>query len=87
MDNQNYNQYQPTNYEEPVSVLNWIGTMIVTCIPVVNIIMLIIWAVSHKNQTKKNWAIAQIVIIVIGIVLSFVFSAAVVSMFAGLANM
>lgn len=81
MDNQNYNQLQT---EEPVSILNWIGTLIVCCIPIVNIIMLIVWAVSHKNPTKKNWAIAQIVIMVIMIVLFILVGASIVAAFKSL---
>mgnify|MGYP004489662741 FL=1 len=55
-----------------MSVGAWIGTLILTCIPIVNLICLIVWAVSSspEKRSRKNWAIAQFVVILIGIVLS-----------------
>lgn len=52
--------------ELPVSVGNWILTFIVMCIPVVNIIMLFVWAFggsSHKS--KSNWARAALLLMLI----------------------
>lgn len=44
-----------------MSVGAWIGTLILTCIPIVNLICLIVWAVSSspEKRSRKNWAIAQ----------------------------
>ena len=55
-----------------MSVGAWIGTLILTCVPIVNLICLIVWAVSSspEKRSRKNWAIAQFVVILIGIVLS-----------------
>ena len=55
-----------------MSVGAWIGTLILTCIPIVNLICLIVWAVSSspEKRSRKNCAIAQFVVILIGIVLS-----------------
>ncbi len=74
MDNQNVNPtpiYVPQ--EEEMSVGAWIGTLILTCIPIVNLICLIVWAVggSGSKKARKNWAIAQLVIMIIGIVLGW----------------
>ena len=62
-----------------MSVGAWIGTLILTCIPIVNLICLIVWAVSSspEKRSRKNWAITQFVVILIGIVLSIVLYAAV----------
>lgn len=54
-----------------VSVLNWIGVILIAAIPVVNIIMWIIWAVSNKYPSKKNYAIASLIMLVVFIVAAF----------------
>lgn len=55
-----------------VSVMNWIGTLIVLAIPGVNIIMLFVWAITCKRASKRNFCIAVLVLtlIVIAIVLT-----------------
>ena len=72
-----------------MSVGAWIGTLILTCIPVVNLICLIVWAVSSspEKRSRKNWAIAQFVVILIGIVLSvFLYSVIGVSLMSALSS-
>ena len=72
-----------------MSVGAWIGTLILTCIPGVNLICLIVWAVSSspEKRSRKNWAIAQFVVILIGIVLSvFLYSVIGVSLFSALSS-
>lgn len=73
-----YNEYEPKTEEKTeensvITIGNWIGTMILTMIPIVNIIMLLIWAFSKKiPKSKKNWAIASCIVILIGIVIYFI---------------
>lgn len=72
-----------------MSVGAWIGTLILTCIPIVNLICLIVWAVSSspEKRSRKNWAIAQLVVILIGIVLSvFLYSVIGVSLLSALSS-
>ena len=59
---------------QEMTVGRWLLTMLLMCIPIVNIIMLIVWAVSSgpDNHSRKTWAIAQLIWMVIGIVLSIV---------------
>lgn len=64
--------------EKPVSFLNWVGTMILPFIPIVGwiiyLVMLFVWSFgSDTNRTKKNWARAMLVVIVIGIALVIIF--------------
>ena len=64
-----------------VSIGDWILTMILTSIPVINIIMLCIWAFGGDNTpvSKKNWAKATLIIAAVSIVIAliiFFFSAA-----------
>ena len=74
MENQTY---------QPVSVGSWMLTYLLMCIPLVNLIMLFVWAFSGSTPVSKaNWAKASLIWMVIAIVLWFVFGAA---MFATLA--
>ncbi len=69
---------------KPMSVGDWLITMIVTSIPIVGLIMLLVWAFSSgTNESKKNWAKAALIFYVIMGVLWFVFLG---SMMASLAD-
>lgn len=49
----------------------WVISIIISCIPVIGLIMLFIWAFSDSgiNENKKNWAKALLVIQLISIIL------------------
>lgn len=70
MDNYNGNTY--ARQDTDMSVGSWIGTLILSAIPIVGFICLIVWAVSSSpdKRSRKNWAIAQFILqlIVIAIV-------------------
>ena len=58
---------------KPVSVGNWILTFIILAIPLVNLIMLIIWAVGGTSYpSKKTFAQAYFVILGIAFCISIV---------------
>lgn len=85
----NTTSYASTYAAKHMSTGSWIGTMLLSCIPVVNLICLIIWAFGNNpdKADRKNWAKAQIVIAVIAIVLVVILSAAGVGILANLASM
>lgn len=65
-------------YEEPVTVGEWIITFIVLAIPLVGVIMLFVWAFgSGAKKSKKNLCLASLIMGLIGgaigIILSIVF--------------
>ncbi len=63
----NLNQPQ----QQPLSVGDWIVTLLVTAIPLVGLIMLFIWAFGNDtNINKANWAKAALIMFAIGIALS-----------------
>lgn len=80
--NRNGGQYgyqQPVNtvyvnepdvhYDEHVSIGGWIGRWIVMCIPIVNIIMLFVWAFGgSKKYSLKTWARARLLLALIVII-------------------
>ena len=46
-----------------MTVKDWLITILITAIPIVNIIMLFIWAFGggDVNINKKNWALATLI--------------------------
>ncbi len=57
---------------EPLSVGGWIGTLILLAIPIVNIIMIFVWAFGKGNIGRKNYAIASLILFLIMIVIYIV---------------
>jgi phosphoglycerol transferase MdoB-like AlkP superfamily enzyme len=59
---------------EVISVKNWILTMIILAIPLINIIMLFVWSFSgNVNPNKKNYSRATLILLAIALVLSILF--------------
>lgn len=55
--------------ESAVGVGNWFLTMLVMVIPIVNLVLLIIWALdTNTNESKRNWAKASLWWFLIGII-------------------
>lgn len=62
---ENYNQ-------KPMSVKDWLVTMLLMAIPVVGIVLLFVYAFgSNENINKQNWAKAQLLLaaIILGLVI------------------
>ena len=57
-----------------VSIGDWILTLILTSIPIVNIVMLCIWAFGGDNTpvSKKNWAKATLITAAVSIGIVFI---------------
>lgn len=63
---QPYYPQQPL--EAPMTVGDWMLTILLTLIPCVNIIMLFVWAFGGSaQQSKSNWAKAQLIWVAISI--------------------
>lgn len=61
-----------SNYPKPMSVKDWLITMLLIAIPVVGIVLLFVYAFgSNENPNKQNWAKAQLLLaaIVLAIIL------------------
>lgn len=49
---------------KPVSFSDWLVTLIITLVPLLNLVMLILWATEQQtNPSKANWAKATLVVI------------------------
>ena len=76
-----------TNQYQTVSVGEWIISYILLCLPIVNIIMMFIWAFgANAKPSKKTWARAMLIIMVVGIILSIIFSVALSAFFVSFAE-
>ena len=68
------NAYHMQDLETPVTMGDWIVTLILCCIPCVNIIMLFVWAFSKTEpKSKSNWAKAQLIFVGVVLVIYIVF--------------
>lgn len=72
-----YPTYQQPAAGMPVSVGGWIGRSLIPMIPIVGgivyLIMLFIWSGDlTKEETFRNWAKAQLIVIAVAIVLTVV---------------
>jgi len=67
-----------------VSVGDWLITILITAIPLVNIIMLFVWAFGGGvNPSKANWAKASLLWIAIAIVMAIIVIAVFGAAFLG----
>jgi hypothetical protein len=59
---------------KPVTVGDWMITYLLLSIPIVNIILIFVWAFGNNTPVSKaNWAKASLIWSLIGIVLSIIF--------------
>ncbi len=67
--------YRPQSDVAPVmSTGSWIGTLLLMMIPLVNLILIIVWAASSgENPNRRNFARAYLVMMLISIVLFVIF--------------
>lgn len=78
----------PGSSYQPMSIGEWIITFIITYIPLIGLIMLFVWAFGDgTHPSKKTWAQASLIMIVIGIILMIIFfgiiASIIGSMFSG----
>lgn len=75
--NELLNSLKNGGYEAPVmSIVDWLITMVVMAIPLVNLIMLFVWGFgSGSNPNRANFCKAYLVMMVIIIVLYIIFFA------------
>lgn len=56
-----YNQNQNQQVSPVITVKEWMLTMLILIIPIVNIIMMFVWAFGEGNPTKKNYFKASLI--------------------------
>lgn len=81
-------QYQQQQYQQPqyqasprayvptvdiTSTGQWVLTLFLVCIPVIGFILMLVWAFgSNTAPSKKNWARANLIWLIIGILVSII---------------
>jgi hypothetical protein len=100
-DDQEFVELQPTQAQPPlnrvtylendVSVSEWVVTLLLMCIPLVNVILLFVWAFdSAVKPSKSNWSKAMLIFvaisIIIGIFCGIVFGSIFSSLIGGASN-
>ena len=71
----------------PISIGEWVITIIIIAIPIVGFIMLFVWGFGSNTQpSKANWAKAALIMIGISIVLSFLFLGSLLGIMRSLIN-
>ncbi len=74
------NQVVNSSDTEVMSLGDWMLTIFITAIPVVGLVMLFVWAFGKgENESKKNWAKANLIWMAIAIVLFFIFIGSILS--------
>lgn len=66
-------RHEPSKQHYPVMrTRDWLVTFLIQCIPIINIIMMFVWAFSSsENPNKSNFAKASLVLMGIAFVISF----------------
>ncbi|WP_231637375.1 MULTISPECIES: hypothetical protein [Bacillales] len=76
-----YNPQQPVS--PVITVKEWMLTTLIMIIPVVNVIMMFVWAFGEGNPTKKNYFKASLIwaaiVLVIYAIIAIIFIAAAAS--------
>lgn len=81
--NQNYGAPYMTPEEAPMTMGEWLVTLIVGMIPCIGIIMLFVWAFgSTGNVNRRNYCRAQLIIVAVGMVLAMLSWGAIAALVA-----
>ncbi|MFC3879143.1 hypothetical protein ACFOSV_03095 [Algoriphagus namhaensis] len=63
----------PEFQKRPLTLGDWIISVLVTKIPLIGFIMLIVWAVdSNTEQSKANWAKSELIVKLIGFAIAVI---------------
>jgi uncharacterized membrane protein len=90
-----YTSQPQTSYQQPMNdtrlqplgVGSYIGMFLLMAIPLVNIILLIVWAVSSDvNKNKKNFAIASIILGIIMTIIGFLLSGVIIALITAMSG-
>jgi hypothetical protein len=70
--------------EKPMSLGDWVITLIIMAIPCVGLVMMFVWGFGKSgNTSRKNYCRATLIFAAVGIILGFAFYGAII---ASLAN-
>lgn len=65
------------NNSQTISTGEWIVTYLLMCIPVVDIILLFVWALSsNTKESKSNWAKSMLILLFLSVIAAVMLYAA-----------
>ena len=77
----------PIKKNKVISTHEWIIVHLIMLVPVINVIMLFVWAFNDKtNLNKSNWAKASLVVWLIGFIIYFLIFLIFISFIASFFN-
>ncbi len=69
---------------KPVAFSDWLVTLVITLVPVLNLVMLILWATEQNtNPSKANWAKASLVVIALQVIFTLFLIGAFIGSLSG----
>lgn len=72
---------------EPMTMGEWLVTILITCIPLIGIIMLFVWAFgSGVKPSKSNWAKANLIWMAISFVFCCMFFSTIIAALSGMSG-
>lgn len=57
----------PAPRKKSISIIEWIGSIILTMLPVINIVFFVLTLVFSRSRSKRNYAWAWIILIILAI--------------------
>lgn len=68
-----YDNNNQSVQKSPLTVGAWVITLLILAVPLLNIIMLFVWAFGGNKDERENFAKAALIWMLIGIILSIAF--------------
>jgi len=79
----NYGMPMGGPMEKPMSLGDWVITLIIQAIPCVGLVMMFVWAFGQGNMSRKNYCRAVLIFYAVGIVLGLIFYSSLAAIFMG----
>ncbi|MDZ4956994.1 hypothetical protein GNF51_14530 [Clostridium perfringens] len=76
--NDTNNDINYDKYSQPMTLKDWIITLLLMLIPIANIVLMFVWAFgSNVNKSKKTYFQASLIMTAIGIVFFLIFGSVI----------
>ena len=81
------NSLQTNSTTTTIPTSEWVLTLFLSAIPIVNIVLLCVWAFGSKTaESKKNWAKATLIWLIIALAASFIFGGSISTFVSNITN-
>ena len=81
------NSLQTNSTSTTIPTSEWVLTLFLSAIPIVNIVLLCVWAFGSKTaESKKNWAKATLIWLIIALAASFIFGGSISTFVSNITN-